>query len=95
MKQKEPLDIPGCILTLKKLAENGDLLAELSEELKVELYRAAGKLSRPDRHEAKKRNKDIKLAMVRKIAMKNRIKITPPAPRATLSVNKRLSTDCQ
>jgi NAD(P)-dependent dehydrogenase (short-subunit alcohol dehydrogenase family) len=72
MNQKENIDIQNCILTLKKLAENGELLASLPDEFKVSLYKAAGSLSRPDRHEAKKRNKEIKQAMRRKVVLKDR-----------------------
>jgi NAD(P)-dependent dehydrogenase (short-subunit alcohol dehydrogenase family) len=72
MNDNDNLDIQGCISALKKLAENGALLADVPEELKVALYKAAGSLSRPDRNAAKKRNKEIKQAMRRKVAQKNR-----------------------
>jgi NAD(P)-dependent dehydrogenase (short-subunit alcohol dehydrogenase family) len=72
MDQKQNFDILGCIATLKNLAQDGEFLAALPEELKVELYKAAGLISRPDRHEAKKRNKEIKQAMIRKVALKDR-----------------------
>ncbi|HEX2957169.1 MAG TPA: hypothetical protein VHO70_10060, partial [Chitinispirillaceae bacterium] len=72
MNQKENLDIENCISTLKKLSENGAFLADLPEELKKSLYEAAGRISRPDRYEAKKRNKEIKQEMRRKIAQKDR-----------------------
>lgn len=72
MDQKENLDIENCISILRKLADNGALLAELPEEVKVSLYEAAGRVSRPNRYDAKKRNKEIKQEMRRKIALKDR-----------------------
>lgn len=72
MDQKEELDIQGCLSTLKKLAENGELFTNLSQEQKILLYELSGRISRPDRYQAKKRNKEIKQEMRRKIATKDR-----------------------
>jgi NAD(P)-dependent dehydrogenase (short-subunit alcohol dehydrogenase family) len=72
MHQKETLDIEGCIATLNTLAAHGELLADVPHELKVALYAAAGRVSRPDRYEAKKRNKEIKQAIRRTVALKDR-----------------------
>jgi NAD(P)-dependent dehydrogenase (short-subunit alcohol dehydrogenase family) len=66
------IDIQACISTLKMLASDGELLASLPDELKIELFKAAGQISRPDRAEVKKRNKEIKQAMIRKISLKDR-----------------------
>ena len=72
MNKEESMDIAGCILTLNKLVENGGLLADLSDEHKAALYEAAGRLSRPDCYEAKKRSKEIKQAKRRKVALTDR-----------------------
>ncbi|NLG18379.1 MAG: SDR family oxidoreductase [Fibrobacter sp.] len=72
MDQKENREILECVSTLKKLAQNGELLSGLPDDLRVELFKAAGQLSRPDRHEAKKRNKEIKQALRRKVAQNDR-----------------------
>ena len=52
--------VRNCIPLLESLAENSGLLAGLSEPERIALITAAGKLSRPDRKEIKKRNKDKK-----------------------------------
>ncbi len=59
-----------CIPFLEALAENSKILAGLSEQERISLITAAGKLSRPDRKEIKKRNKEKKrldrMAVVKK-----------------------------
>ncbi|MDX9786646.1 MAG: SDR family oxidoreductase [Desulfobacterales bacterium] len=49
-----------CIPILEKIAEQSELLALLPESERIALITAAGKISRPDRKEIKKRNKDRK-----------------------------------
>ena len=64
-KKKETLssqDLKNCITVLEYLSQNGDQLVQLSEEQRVQLMKAAGEISRPDRIERKKRNKGVKLA---------------------------------
>ncbi len=62
--------IRKCIPILESLAQNSELLAGLSEPERIALIMAAGKISRPDKKEIKKRNKDKKrlerLAVVQK-----------------------------
>ena len=53
-------EIKDCISLLENLVENNDHLLHLSEGQRVTLMRAAGKLSRPDRNEIRKRQKDIR-----------------------------------
>ena len=53
-------DICRCIPVLEALADQTDLLAKMPEADRIALLVAAGKISRPDRAEIKKRNKDIK-----------------------------------
>ena len=52
--------IRSCIPILEKLAKESELLAGLSEPERIALITAAGKISRPDKKEIKKRNKDKK-----------------------------------
>jgi len=50
-------EIEKCIATLQHLAHNGEMLANLSEEQRIALLVAAGKVSRPNRDEDRKRQK--------------------------------------
>jgi NAD(P)-dependent dehydrogenase (short-subunit alcohol dehydrogenase family) len=52
--------ILGCIPVLEKIADHSELLVLLPESERIALVSAAGKISRPDRKEIKKRNKDKK-----------------------------------
>lgn len=56
-------DIDRCIRVLETLAEQPALLAKISETDRIALIKSAGKISRPDRAEIKKRNKDKKRQM--------------------------------
>ncbi|WP_287564411.1 SDR family oxidoreductase, partial [Desulfobacter sp.] len=63
-------DIDRCIRVLETLADRSELLAKICEADRIALIKAAGKISRPDKAEIKKRNKDkkrqIRLAVVTK-----------------------------
>jgi NAD(P)-dependent dehydrogenase (short-subunit alcohol dehydrogenase family) len=52
--------LDACIPLLETLAEKSELLALLPESQRVALITAAGRISRPDKREIKKRNKDRK-----------------------------------
>ncbi|MCP3876449.1 MAG: SDR family oxidoreductase [Desulfobacteraceae bacterium] len=70
-EEKKNLEaIRECIPIIEKLAAQSDLLALLSDSERIALITAAGKISRPDRSEIKKRNKDKKrqkrLAVIKK-----------------------------
>ncbi|MCG8618906.1 MAG: SDR family oxidoreductase [Desulfobacterales bacterium] len=52
--------ITDCIPVLKNLVQHSELLALLPEKDRIDLISVAGKLSRPDKKERKKRNKDKK-----------------------------------
>lgn len=56
-KKLAAAEIDKCISVLEYLLENSDELIQLTEEKRIALMKAAGKISRPDRHELKKRNK--------------------------------------
>jgi NAD(P)-dependent dehydrogenase (short-subunit alcohol dehydrogenase family) len=62
-----PQEIQQCIDTLEVLNKNTDQLFDLSKELRAELMKSAGKLSRPDRDEFIRRKKDGKKAAKRKM----------------------------
>ena len=55
-------DIKNCIEMLSDLVDNSDLLTDLSQEEKKQLFTAAGQLARPSIEERKKRRKDEKIA---------------------------------
>jgi NAD(P)-dependent dehydrogenase (short-subunit alcohol dehydrogenase family) len=55
--KKTPEEIEKCISTLKDLADDAALLANLPDEQRIALLKASGEISRPDRRERKKRNK--------------------------------------
>jgi len=65
-------EIEKCILTLESIVEDSGKLADLPAKQRIALLKAAGELSRPDRAEAKKRNKAIKKAQNLSILEKNR-----------------------
>ena len=54
--------IQNCIDMLKTLSLDAKLLASLTEDQRLELLKAAGQLSRPDREESRRRTKEMKLA---------------------------------
>jgi NAD(P)-dependent dehydrogenase (short-subunit alcohol dehydrogenase family) len=60
--------ILGCLSILEKIADRSELLALLPESERIALITAAGKISRPDRTEIKKRNKDKK-QQIRQVIM--------------------------
>ena len=57
-KQEILTSIHECIPILEKIVNNSELLAHLPESERIALITAAGKISRPDKKEIKKRNKD-------------------------------------
>jgi NAD(P)-dependent dehydrogenase (short-subunit alcohol dehydrogenase family) len=64
--------IDQCISILEALNGDTNQIFELPEEQRVELLTQAGRLSRPQREEFKKRKKDAKKAARRKIAEKDK-----------------------
>ncbi|MGL1887218.1 MAG: SDR family oxidoreductase [Reichenbachiella sp.] len=74
-EKNEDLDkeqINQSIALLKKLSEDGFLLDSISEEQRVELLKAAGKLSRPDRDEYRLRKKQVKKEKRNRIVINER-----------------------
>ncbi|HLA04997.1 MAG TPA: SDR family oxidoreductase, partial [Syntrophales bacterium] len=56
---KSSEEIDECIATLKDLANDAALLANLPDEQRIALLKISGEISRPDRRERKKRNKTV------------------------------------
>ncbi len=65
-------EIAGCVSLLENLAKDGELFAGLSEEQRIALLMAAGRLSRPARHEMIKRKRDLRLLEHRNAAKQSR-----------------------
>ncbi|MBT3311363.1 MAG: SDR family oxidoreductase [Desulfobacterales bacterium] len=61
-----------CIPILEKIVDSSELLEHLPETERIALITAAGKISRPDRKEIKKRNKERKRQKHEAIAAKER-----------------------
>jgi len=53
-----PADVQSCITVLQYMAENSVELAHLSSDQKIALLTAAGKISRPEKIELRKRHRD-------------------------------------
>ena len=64
-------DLEACIATLRRLLEDPNQLFELPEDQRIELFKAAGALTRPSRDEFQRRRKDAKKAVKRKMIAKD------------------------
>ncbi|MEO9871030.1 SDR family NAD(P)-dependent oxidoreductase [Ekhidna sp.] len=74
-KEKDQLSkdqIDQCISILKTLNEDTNQIFEIPKDLRIELITQAGRLSRPQREEFKKRKKDAKKILKRKAAEKDK-----------------------
>jgi NAD(P)-dependent dehydrogenase (short-subunit alcohol dehydrogenase family) len=69
-----PNEFTECLRVLENLVENTQFLAELNKAQRVALLVAAGKLSRPDKKEIKKRNKEVKFFKQKQLIQQNRLK---------------------
>ncbi|MBP9682501.1 MAG: SDR family oxidoreductase [Bacteriovorax sp.] len=67
-------DVHECLSILEQIAENSEILTELTEEKRVALLTAAGRISRPDKKEIKKRQKDVKIFRQKQLIEQNRLK---------------------
>ena len=61
-----------CISFLENVVNNTELLAQFPEDQRIKLLTAAGKLSRPDREELKRRKKEHKVVKRKNIVQKER-----------------------
>ncbi|NQY66291.1 MAG: SDR family oxidoreductase [Flavobacteriales bacterium] len=77
-EKKEPTrlltaeEIAECISILEALNADTDQIFEIPKSTRVELLKAAGKLSRPDRDEFSRRKKDAKKAQKRKMMARDK-----------------------
>ncbi len=65
-------EIKACIPLLEYLVNDSEMLAGLEDEERIALLAAAGRLSRPDRKEIKKRRKALNRAQMRPLKEKER-----------------------
>jgi NAD(P)-dependent dehydrogenase (short-subunit alcohol dehydrogenase family) len=65
-------EIGECISVLQGLVANSESFAHLTDEQRIALMKAAGQLSRPDKHEAVKRKNDLRQKERRLAAKKER-----------------------
>lgn len=75
-------DVTKTIKVLENLVQNGALLAKLSRETRIALFQAAGRLSRPDKEDSRKRHKSLRSFRRSTIMAQNR------AARASTGIRK-------
>ena len=59
-------DIETCLKVLESFATKSEQLTLLTHEQRLAMFKAAGSISRPDREEVKKRQKDVKTVVNKK-----------------------------
>ena len=74
MKTISLKDVIESISILEHVVNNSELLTELTHEQRVALFKAAGTISRPDKAEIKKRDKDVKIFKQKQQIEQNRLK---------------------
>jgi NAD(P)-dependent dehydrogenase (short-subunit alcohol dehydrogenase family) len=67
-----PDSIDRCISILEELNLDSEKLSGLPEQQRIDLLRAAGRLSRPDRDEIRKRNREVERSKRRKVVQQER-----------------------
>ena len=65
-------NIERCISILEELLLDNEKLSRLPEQQRIDLLRAAGRLSRPDRNEIRKRNREVERSKRRNIVQQER-----------------------
>jgi NAD(P)-dependent dehydrogenase (short-subunit alcohol dehydrogenase family) len=73
-----PAELETCLKVLQSFAQKSEQLTLLTHEQRLAMFKAAGAISRPDREEAKKRQKDVKKLrrQIEKEANRNARKLT-------------------
>lgn len=74
MKKFTTDDILASMPLLTYIAENSEILTELPEDIRIDLFRSCGLISRPDKKEIKKRQKDVKIFRQKQLIEQNRLK---------------------
>jgi NAD(P)-dependent dehydrogenase (short-subunit alcohol dehydrogenase family) len=67
-------DVKKSIAILEHVVNHSELLTELSHDERIALFKAAGTISRPDKKEIQKRQKDVKIFKQKQIVEQNRLK---------------------
>lgn len=67
-----PSEVQSAIALIERLAEQSALIGELTEEQRVALLKAAGRISRPSKDEIRARNKGVLTSRRKKIALQDR-----------------------
>jgi NAD(P)-dependent dehydrogenase (short-subunit alcohol dehydrogenase family) len=99
------MDVEKIISSLEILAQDGGALAQIPEDLRIALFRAAGRLSRPDRTDSRKRlslltkfrkketfkqNKTLRAQTGIRIARAEKV-YQAPLPMLATSINKNIN----
>jgi len=74
MKNISINDVIESLSVLEHVAENSELLTELTHEQRVALFKACGTIAKPDKKEIAKRNKDVKAWKQKQLVEQNRLK---------------------
>ncbi len=74
MKNFNLSDVIESISLLEHVANNSEILTELSHEQRVALFKACGTIAKPDKKEIAKRNKDVKIFKQKQLVEQNRLK---------------------
>ncbi len=74
MKNYNLNDVIESISLLEHVANNSEILTELSHEQRVAIFKACGTIAKPDKKEIKKRNKDVKIFRQKQLIEQNRLK---------------------
>ena len=74
MKNFNLSDVVESISLLEHVANNSEILTELTHEQRVALFKACGTIAKPDKKEIAKRNKDVKIFKQKQLVEQNRLK---------------------
>ena len=67
-------DVIKSISILEHVVNHSELLTELTHDQRVALFKATGTISRPDKKEIQKRQKDVKIFKQKQLIEQNRLK---------------------
>ena len=74
MKNISVKDVVESLSILEQVADNSEILTELTHEQRVALFKACGRIAKPDKKEIAKRNKDVKNWKQKQLIEQNRLK---------------------
>ncbi|MFN8369413.1 MAG: SDR family oxidoreductase [Bacteriovoracaceae bacterium] len=67
-------DIKACLPLLQFIADRSEILTELTNEDRIALLKVTGQISRPDKKEIEKRQKDVRMFRQKTVVEQNRLK---------------------